>query len=287
MSRGASKSQFRMWETDVQRVLCMILVGVCLTGCRREETAESSQRDKPEAATSSAPLQQQTRAELPAFLSSLPQEGIYCSGQWTYEYRLTGHQRHRGELRFGNNRFESAEHYDRIQTPWGTLIHLGPDFGFMPTMYRSLTIDELERGRDLTPAESVPVQVARGEAAQPRIVESLAVGVNDPRLSPYCEKLAELNTSSTPVQIEATFGESENIPRLMSMGFESVHTLDNGGQLRIVSLPKESATRWETSARYMPKSQPGAAVTGVSIEGLQIKLPDSPSGPAAAPVRER
>lgn len=274
----------------MQRLLCLILVGVCLRGCRREDSAEPPPRDKPQTASPASPVQQQARTELPAFLSSLPQEGIYRSGRWAYEYRATGHQRHRGQLHFGNNRFESAEHYDRVQTPWGTLIYLGSDFGFVPTMYRSLTIDELERGRDLTPAESVPVQVASGEAAQPRVVESSAVGVDDPRLSPYCEKLAELSTSSTPAQIEATFGESENVPGLMSTGSESVHTLDNGGQLRIISLPKESATRWETSARYIPKSDPGATVARIPTEGLQIKLPDSPSGLAdgpAAPLRER
>lgn len=104
----------------------------------------------------------------------------------------------------------------------------------------------------------------------------LVIGVNDPRLSPYREELAKLRSSSTPAEIDAIFGESDNVPRFMSSASESVHTLDNGGQIRIMSLPKEIATRWETSARYMPKSQPGQAWS-VTSEGLRIDLPDKPS----------
>lgn len=99
----------------------------------------------------------------------------------------------------------------------------------------------------------------------------LVIAVNDPRLSPYREELAKLKISSTPAEIEAIFGQSDNVPRARSSASESVHTLDNGGQLRIMSLPKESATRWETAARYMPKSQPGQAWS-VTSEGLRLNL---------------
>ena len=86
---------------------------------------------------------------------------------WRYEYRQAGHQSHNGRLTFKDKPIVGAEHYDRAETPWGTLIYLGPDVGFLPTMYRALTLEGLKRGRDLTPSEGRPTQWATGAATQP------------------------------------------------------------------------------------------------------------------------
>jgi len=107
------------------------------------------------------------RVGAPAFLVRLPQEGVYETGDWRYEYRQAGHQRHNGRLTFKGKLIVGAEHYDRVETPWEMLIYLGPDAGFLPTRYRALTLEELKRGRDLTPPEGRPTQWATGAATQP------------------------------------------------------------------------------------------------------------------------
>ena len=66
--------------------------------------------------------------------------------------------------------------------------------------------------------------------------------------------------------------------------------LADGSTVRILSLPKERPTRWETSARYVPKREPGEAITSrVQLIGAAITLrnknpnkPDTPDGDDAA-----
>ena len=89
------------------------------------------------------------------------------AGAWRYEYRQAGHQSHNGRLTFKDKPIVGAEYYDRAETPWGTLIYLGPDVGFLPTRYLALTLEELKRGRDLTPSEGRPTQWATGAATEP------------------------------------------------------------------------------------------------------------------------
>lgn len=125
--------------------------------------------DTPAAASRPAtqPETKLARVGAPPFLVRLPQEGVYETGDWRYEYRQSGHQRHNGRLTFKDKLIVGAEHYDRVETPWGTLIYLGPNAGFLPTRYRALTQEELRRGHDLTPPEGRPTQWATGVATQP------------------------------------------------------------------------------------------------------------------------
>ena len=115
--------------------------------------------------------------------------------------------------------------------------------------------------------------VAERDQSTPSAQMSSALVCEDVRLAPFNAKLAQLTTSSSPREIEAIFGISDNVPRVMSMGFESVHTLANGSTVRILSLPQDHATRWETSARFIPKNKPGEAITNrIQLEGASIAL---------------
>lgn len=124
-------------------------------------------------------------------------------------------------------------------------------------------------------AANLPSRAAT--ANQPRVGRATKIDIDDRRLSPFRDELSRLTTSSTPAEIEAIFGESENVPRFISAAIESVHTLNNGWQIRIIAWPKEGGKRWNTSARYMPKPQPGQPVNVVLMDGLPIKLPDRPT----------
>ena len=128
-------------------------------------------------APATRPEMKSARVGVPAFLVRLPQEGVYETGDWRYEYRQAGHQRHHGRLTFKDKPIVGAEHYDRVETPWGTLIYLGSDAGFMPIMYQSLTREELARGRNLTPPEGRPIRWATGAATQP--VRAVATPARD------------------------------------------------------------------------------------------------------------
>ena len=132
-----------------------------------DKVLEAVRMERPTTQPATQPEMKSARVGAPAFLVRLPQEGVYETGDWRYEYRQAGHQRHNGRLTFKDKPIVGAEHYDRVETPWGTLIYLGPDAGFLPTMYRALTLEELKRGRDLTPPEGRPTQWATGAATQP------------------------------------------------------------------------------------------------------------------------
>jgi len=103
-------------------------------------------------------------------------------------------------------------------------------------------------------------------------LDGATLDCSDSRLAPLGEKLAQLTTSSTPKEIESIFGKSDDVIRFVSSAFESVHRTADGCTIRIRSLPK-GGTRWETSARYVPKPQRGESVTSrIQIEGAAITL---------------
>ena len=102
-------------------------------------------------------------------------------------------------------------------------------------------------------SRNMSIAVSKREPDQAEITNITKLDCADSRLSPFNAQLAKLTTTSTPKEIESLFGKSDNIPHMVSVGFESVHTLANGGKIRIFSLPKSHAGRWETTVRYVPE----------------------------------
>jgi hypothetical protein len=97
------------------------------------------------------------------------------------------------------------------------------------------------------------IAVPKSEPNQIEIPNIAKLDCADPRLTPFNAELAQLTTISTPKEIESLFGKSDNIPHMVSMGFESVHTLTDGGKIRIFALPNSLAGRWKTIAHYVPE----------------------------------
>ena len=103
-------------------------------------------------------------------------------------------------------------------------------------------------------SRKMSVAVPKSEPNPIDIPNIAKIDCTDSRLAPFNAELTQLTTISTPKQIESLFGESDNIPHMVSVGFESVHTLTNGGKIRIFALPNSLAGRWKTTARYVPEN---------------------------------
>ena len=134
---GPKTAKWPTCETDIKAALEATVVSPA-TQPATQPTAKSEETDG-----------------VPPFLLRRPQQGVYEMGDWRYEFRQVG-QRHHGSLHFKGKPFTGAKHYDRVVTPWGALIYLGSDTGFMPIMYQTLTREELERGDDMTPPGGRP-----------------------------------------------------------------------------------------------------------------------------------
>jgi hypothetical protein len=124
-------------------------------------------------------------------------------------------------------------------------------------------------------SRNTSIAVPKTEPNQSEITNIATLDCAASRLAPFNAELAKLTTISTPKEIESLFGESDNIPHMVSVGFESVHTLTNGGKIRIFALPTSVAGRWKTTARYVPKD-----VLATKLEiGLKQEEPQQSSGP--------